>query len=54
MSRAQYVQKHLILEDDFTVEGGELTATLKLKRKVVDKKYEAAIEQMYASGGGND
>jgi len=48
VSRAQSVQKHAILEDDFTVEGGELTATLKLKRRVAEKKNEAKIEELYA------
>lgn len=48
VSRAQKIQKFTILETDFSVAGGELTATLKLKRSVVAKMYENEIESMYA------
>ena len=36
-----------MLDGDFTVDGGELTPTLKLKRKEVEKKNMALIEQLY-------
>ena len=44
-SKAQRVQKFCILDGDFSVPGGELTGTQKLKRPIVNKKY--------ASGGCN-
>jgi long-chain-fatty-acid--CoA ligase ACSBG len=47
-SRATRLQKFRILPADFTLEGGELTPTLKLKRPVVVAKYGHLIEQMYA------
>lgn len=47
-SRAQNVQKFIILEQDFSIAGGELTPTLKLKRSVVEKMYIDRIEAMYA------
>lgn len=46
-SNAQSVQKFHICSSDFTLEGGELTPTLKLKRKEVVKKYETDIDTMY-------
>mmetsp|Transcript_57432 Transcript_57432/g.117566 ORF Transcript_57432/g.117566 Transcript_57432/m.117566 type:complete len:746 (+) Transcript_57432:56-2293(+) len=49
VSNAYKVQKVVILPRDLSVETGDLTATLKLKRGVVVKKYEAAIDAMYAS-----
>jgi long-chain acyl-CoA synthetase len=47
---AQYerVKKVALLEDEFTIEGGELTPTLKVKRRVIDEKYREAIDHLYA------
>lgn len=39
ISRAQNVQNFYILPEDFSVENGALTPTMKLKRKEVSKKY---------------
>ena len=41
------IKKFTILPTDFTQEGGELTPTLKVKRKVVSNKYMTAIEELY-------
>ncbi len=37
-----------LLDRDFTIESGELTPTLKVKRRVVEKSYQAVIDQAYA------
>jgi long-chain-fatty-acid--CoA ligase ACSBG len=47
ISNAQKIQRWVVLENEFSVDGGELTPTLKLKRKIINQKYEAAIESMY-------
>ena len=47
---AQYerVKKVALLENELTIEGGELTPTLKTKRRVIDEKYRNVIEALYA------
>ena len=32
---------------DFTIEGGELTPTMKVKRKVVTERHKAEIQALY-------
>jgi long-chain acyl-CoA synthetase len=41
------VKKFELLPAEFTVEGGELTPTLKFKRKVIMEKYEDVINRIY-------
>ena len=40
-------KKVALLEHDFSIERGELTPTLKVKRKVVDKTYKSVIDALY-------
>jgi long-chain acyl-CoA synthetase len=46
---AQYerVKKVALLENELTIDGGELTPTLKVKRRVVDEKYRDLIDRIY-------
>jgi long-subunit acyl-CoA synthetase (AMP-forming) len=48
LSRFQSIKKFTIVPRDFSVEGGELTHTMKLKRRVIHEKYAAQIEAMYS------
>ncbi len=48
LARYEKVKKFALLENELTVEGGELTPTLKVKRRVVDEKYKQVIEKIYA------
>lgn len=36
-----------LLEHDFTIEGGELTPTLKVKRRVIDQRHKTLIDSLY-------
>jgi len=47
VSRAQCIQKWSILPRDFSIPGGELGPTLKLKRPVVTQMYEKTINAFY-------
>jgi long-chain acyl-CoA synthetase len=47
---AQYetIKRFALLPEDFTVDNGSLTFTLKLKRRIVEQKYRDVIESLYA------
>ena len=44
-------KKIALIEEDFSIERGELTPTLKVKRRVVDKHYRNVIDALYADTG---
>ncbi len=48
VSRAESIRTFRILEDDFTLENGALTPSLKVKRHVVEERHADDIDQMYA------
>jgi long-chain acyl-CoA synthetase len=47
LARFERIKKVALLENEFTIEGGELTPTLKIKRRVIDDKYRDVIEKLY-------
>ena len=47
VSKAESIRTFRILPTDFTIEGGELTPTLKVKRRVVADHFGSAIESIY-------
>jgi len=47
VSKAESIRQYRILPGDFTIEGGELTPTLKVKRSFVGSKYRAVIDDIY-------
>lgn len=49
LSQFEKVKKFALLEYELTVEKGELTPTLKIKRRVIDTKYQMVIEDLYNS-----
>jgi long-chain acyl-CoA synthetase len=44
------IKQFIIAPTDFTLENGELTPTLKVKRKVVTQKYQSQLDQLYEAG----
>jgi len=47
VSNAQRIQKWMVIPRDFSLPGGELGPTMKVKRQAVTKKYEGCIERIY-------
>ena len=49
LNRWETIKDFRILDHDLTVESGELTPSLKLKRRVVEQRYRQVLDEMYAS-----
>ena len=47
LANFEKVRKFKLLEKPFTLETGEITPSLKIKRKIVEEKYSDLIEEMY-------
>jgi long-chain acyl-CoA synthetase len=44
------VRRIALLSEEFSIDNGEMTPTLKIKRRVVDEKYGQLIEELYGGG----
>ncbi|HEU5060723.1 MAG TPA: long-chain fatty acid--CoA ligase [Kofleriaceae bacterium] len=50
LAQVEQVKKFTVLSRNFTIENGELTPTLKIKRKIVNQNFADQIEAMYDGG----
>ena len=50
LAKFETPKKVVLIENDFTIESGELTPTLKVKRRVVEKHYQDVIDRAYNAG----
>ncbi|MBV8518007.1 MAG: long-chain fatty acid--CoA ligase [Acidobacteria bacterium] len=48
LDRQEKIRRFALLPRDFTIEEDEITPSLKVKRKVIDKKYKQVIDSLYA------
>jgi long-chain acyl-CoA synthetase len=46
------VRRIALLPEEFSIDGGEMTPTLKIKRRVIDEKFGALIEEIYEGSAG--
>lgn len=46
-SHPEQIKKFALLPNEWTIDGGEMTPTIKLKRKVIEQKYANVIEGIY-------
>jgi long-chain acyl-CoA synthetase len=53
LARFERVKRVALIERELTIEGGELTPTLKVKRRVIDEKYKDLIDRLYADAEGS-
>ena len=51
LAKFEAPKKIALLEHEFTIEGGELTPSLKVKRRVINEKYQAIIDALYENAG---
>jgi long-chain acyl-CoA synthetase len=47
----EQIRAFAILPADLTIEDGSITPTLKVKRRILETRYQALIEAMYAAAG---
>jgi len=52
LAQHESIKKIAVVPDEWTVESGELTPSLKLKRRVINEKYKDRINALYGTGGG--
>lgn len=53
LAQFEKIKKIALLDREFTVESGEMTPTLKVKRRVIDEKYRAVIDRLYSETVGS-
>ncbi len=51
LAKYETIKKFYICPEEFTIDGGLLTPSLKVKKKVALERYKTEIEAMYAGGG---
>jgi len=47
LDRQEKIHRFTLLPNDFTIDNDEITPSLKVKRKVIDKRYKPMIDEMY-------
>ncbi len=52
LAGVEQVKQFRILPDDFSVDSGTITPTMKIKRKPINERYGDVIDQMYAGSAG--
>lgn len=52
LARYEVPKRFVLVKEDFSIEAGELTPTLKVRRRIVEQKYRDLIEAAYVEGPG--
>ncbi|HET7209080.1 MAG TPA: long-chain fatty acid--CoA ligase [Terriglobales bacterium] len=51
LARFEKLKKVIVIAEEFSIETGTLTPTMKLRRRVVEERYREQIERLYAQAG---
>lgn len=54
LARFEMPKKLLLLQEDFSIDKGELTPTLKVRRRIVEERHKAPIEALYGEHADTD
>ena len=52
LARYEVPKRFVLVKEDFSIEAGELTPTLKVRRRIVEQRYRDRIEAAYLEGPG--
>jgi len=52
LAQFERIKRVRVLSREFSIDAGELTPTMKVKRRVIEERYKDVIDQMYAGGPG--
>ncbi len=52
LAKYETIKKFMILPQEFTIEGGELTPSLKVRRSFVNRKFKSELDRLYEDGAG--
>ena len=53
LSRPEQVKKWALLSNDLSIDGGDLTANMKLKREIITRRYQDVIDSLYLNKPNN-
>ena len=53
LARYEVPKRFVLVKEDFSIEAGELTPTLKVRRRIVEQRYKDRIEAAYEEGPGS-
>ena len=51
LARFETIKRFALIPSEFTIAGGEVTPTMKVKRRVVEERWRAVIEKLYQQEG---
>jgi long-chain acyl-CoA synthetase len=52
LAQFETIKNFLLVPDEFTIADGQLTASMKMRRRAVEQRYQAQIEALYSKAGG--